>query len=57
MRTKHLLFLVQGITPKPRANVFAQWRNQNSLLMIRRIYDFSPGAVTGGKLVPSFHKR
>ena len=26
MRTEHLLVLVLRITPKSRANVFAQWR-------------------------------
>ena len=31
--------------------------NLNSLLVKRQIDNPSPGAVTGGKLVPSSHKR
>ena len=31
--------------------------NLNSLLVKRKIYNPSPGAVTEGKLVPSSHKR
>ena len=35
---------------------FMKKTNQNSLQVIHQIDNLSPGAVTGGKLVPSSHK-
>ena len=53
------LFSVQNTLTEQRRKQYCQNQNQNqnSLLVIRQIDNPSPGAVTGGKLVPSSHKR
>ena len=56
MRTEHQLFLVLGIAPKARANVYAQWRilkPSGSLLATDR----SKAVVFGVVLTKCFWRR
>ena len=58
---KYLKMLLHEINNQDKVLVCAETLvlnlNLNSLLVKRQIDNPSPGAVTGGKLVPSSHKR